>query len=81
MARIPMLCDEDEEMILVKLHRVERAGIWIESQKYTESMLKRFGFSSSQTTLVLFVPFARVDFIVGSIGLLALSEEAFGLRQ
>jgi hypothetical protein len=75
--RTPAL-DEDE-MTLVKLLGVEANGIWMESQDFTEAMMKKCNVSTSVTTLLLFVPFHRIDFIVGSIRALSLSEGALGL--
>lgn len=78
-ARIPVL--NPEEMALVKLHRVEANGIWIESQDFTDAMMKKCHMASSVTTLVLFVPFQNIQFIVGSLRSLSLSETALGLSQ
>jgi hypothetical protein len=78
-ARIPAL--DDNELSAVKLHSVEASGIWIESQRFTEKMMERFQTDSSSTTPVLFVPFEKVDFIVGSLTSLSLSEKAFGLTD
>jgi hypothetical protein len=75
--RVPVL--EPEEMSLVKLHAVETNGIWIESQEFTESMMKKLRFTTSATTLVLFVPYSGIDFVVGSVDSLCLSESALGL--
>jgi hypothetical protein len=33
------------------------------------------------TTLVLFVPFGGVDFIISSVGSIVLSEKAFGIGE
>jgi hypothetical protein len=75
--RAPVL--DPENMSLVKLHAVESSGVWIESQEFTEAMMKKLQFSSSVTTLILFIPFQSIDFIVGSNNSLCLSERAFGL--
>ena len=77
-ARIPAL--NQEEMALVKLHGVEPNGIWIESQDFTDAMMKKCHLASSVTTLVLFVPFHNIQFIVGSLRSLSLSERAFGWK-
>jgi len=76
-ARIPVL--DEYEMSLVKLHGVDATGIWIESQEFTESAMKKLKLTTSGTTLVLFVPYARIDFVLGSINALCLSESALGL--
>jgi hypothetical protein len=77
--RVPVL--DPEEMSLVKLHAVETNGIWIESQNFTDAMMKKFQLTASATTLVLFVPFQSIEFIVGSNNSLCLSERAFGLSD
>ncbi len=75
--RIPAL--NRDEMSLVKLHGVEANGLWIESQEFTDAMMKKCNLATSVTTTVLFVPFSSIDFVVGSRRSLALSEAAFGL--
>lgn len=77
--RAPVL--DPKDMSLVKLHAVETSGIWIESQDFTDAMMKKFQLSASATTLVLFVPFQSIEFIVGSNNSLCLSEIAFGLSD
>jgi len=76
-AQIPVL--DRQELSLVKLHGVDANGIWIESQEFTESMMKKLKLTTSVTTLVLFVPYPGIDFIVGSVDSLCLSERALGL--
>jgi hypothetical protein len=75
--RIPLL--DTDGMILVKLHGIEAQGIWIESQEFTNQLMEKFRFVSSRTTPLVFVPFDKVDFIIGSLDSLSLSEPAFGL--
>ena len=69
----------DVEVGSCGLHGVDANGIWIESQEFTESAMKKLKLTTSATTLVLFVPYARIDFVVGSINALCLSESALGL--
>lgn len=76
-ARIPLL--DSEGMMLLKLHGVEASGIWLESQDFTNQLMEKFRFVSSRTTPLVFVPFDKVDFIIGSLDSLSLSESAFGL--
>jgi hypothetical protein len=77
--RVPAL--EPKEMSLVKLHAVEANGIWIESQDFTDAMMKKLQLTASATTLILFIPFQSVEFIIGSKNSLCLSERAFGLSD
>ena len=78
-ARIPVL--DGENMVLVRLLRVEESGIWVESQNFNETMLQKFGMAASATTLVLFVPFSGIEFIVSSVNSMVLSETAFGIGE
>jgi hypothetical protein len=78
-ARIPAL--DQEDMVLVKLHKVETIGIWIEHEDFTEKMMLRCEIAASRTTPVMFVPFQGVDFILGAIDSMALSEKAFGVSE
>lgn len=78
-ARIPVL--DQEEMVTVRLHKVEASGVWVESQDFNEAMLKRVGMAASTTSLVLFIPFSGIDFIVASLSSTALSEAALGLAE
>jgi len=78
-ARIPVL-DEDNK-ILVRLHKVEQSGIWVESHVFNESMLEEYEMPISVTSLLLFIPFSGIDYILSSIQTIALSETAFGLDK
>jgi hypothetical protein len=75
--RIPAL--DPEEMSLVRLHGVEPNGIWIESQDFTDAMMQKCKLAASTTTLLLFVPFHSIEYVIGSIDALSLSEAALGL--
>lgn len=77
MVRVPLL--DSDGMILVKLHGIEAQGIWIESQDFTNQLIEKFRFVSSRTTPLVFISFDKVDFIIGSLDSLSLSEPAFGL--
>jgi len=78
-ARIPVL-DKDNN-VFVRLHRVEMAGIWVESKTFNQEMLEKYEIPASITTLVLFIPFCRVDYIIASVECVSLSETALGLRD
>lgn len=77
--RSPVLHEDD--MIRVRLHAVEPEGVWVESQAFTEKMMDRCGVATSISTLLMFIPFARIDYVVGSIRAVSLSEEALGLSE
>jgi hypothetical protein len=77
--RIPVL--DKENKIVVRLHKVEEGGIWVESQAFNEAMLEEYEMPVSVTSLLLFIPFSGIDYIVSSIHTIALSETAFGLDR
>jgi hypothetical protein len=79
MARIPAL--DKEEIVLVTLHMVEASGIWVENQDFTETVMAKCKIAASRTTVLMFVPFQGVDFILGSIDSMSLSEKAFGVSD
>lgn len=76
-ARIPLLAPES--LVVVKLHGIEVFGIWIESQEFTNQLMQKFRMSTSRTTPLVFVPFAKIDFILASLDSISLSEPAFGV--
>jgi hypothetical protein len=78
-ARIPAL--DKENSVFVRLHKVETTGIWIESKTFNQEMLDKLEMAVSFTTLVLFVPFCGIDYIIGSVDSITLSEAAFGVGE
>lgn len=72
---------DPNDMSHVKLHQVDQEGVWIESQAFTDAMMQRCNLATSESTLIQFIPFARIDFIVASIDGTSLSTRAFGLSQ
>jgi hypothetical protein len=78
-ARIPAL--DKENNVFVRLHSVERSGIWVESKTFNQEMLEKYDVPASITTLVLFIPFSGIDYIISSVECVALSETALGLRD
>jgi hypothetical protein len=77
--RIPVL--DKENKIVVRLHKVEEGGIWVESQAFNEAMLEEYEMPVSVTSLLLFIPFSGIEYIISSIHTIALSETAFGLDK
>lgn len=61
------------------LHKVEDAGIWVESQAAMEMAFKQFGATHSARTLVFFLPWQQITFVMGKLDVPALSEKALGL--
>jgi hypothetical protein len=78
-ARIPAL--DKENNVFVRLHRVEMSGIWVESKTFNQDMLDKYEIPASITTLVLFIPFSGIDYIISSVECVSLSETALGLHD
>ncbi len=62
-----------------KLHGVEAGGLWLESQDLTDKLLSDLGIAAAPKTVVLFVPYQHIHFVVGLVDQSSLSEEALGL--
>jgi hypothetical protein len=70
---------DEQHPVVVKLLAVEAGnGIWVECQKITEHWLAEFKVSSSPKTLVWFVPFSQIAWILGAEDYPALSEKILG---
>jgi hypothetical protein len=69
----------EERPVVVKLVDIDDGGIWIESQDATEHWLAEFKRASSPKTLVWFLPYDKISWILGSEDYPALSEKALGL--
>lgn len=78
-ARIPVL--DKENNVFVRLHRVEMSGIWVESKTFNQDMLEKYEIPASITTLVLFIPFSGIEYIISSVECVSLSETALGLSD
>src|SRR6266699_3668198 len=69
---------DENQPTVVKILGVEASGIWVESQKATEHWLKQFKRESSPKTLVWFLPFSQISWILGSEDYPAFSEKYLG---
>jgi hypothetical protein len=68
------------KMQKVRLVRVEDAGLWVENPKYNVEMLKKhFSISSTQKTMIFFLPWHQISAIVGSLDAPTFSEESLGV--
>jgi hypothetical protein len=63
----------------VKLHKVEDAGLWIESQEALEIAFKNLGLSSSPKTMIFFLPWHQITTILSSVDSPSISEKSLGL--
>jgi len=77
-ASIPAL---GKDLCLVRLHKVESAGVWVESQRFTERLMTRCAVVMSKTTALMFVPFSGVSYLLSSVDRISLSERGLGLRN
>jgi hypothetical protein len=64
------------EMQKVKLHLVEDSGIWIESQSLTDKILQSQKVTMAPKTLVFFVPWSQITFVLSSLDMPSISERA-----
>ena len=64
---------------LVRLHRVEDGGIWIESEEMTSLMFQAVNLSASSQTPIFFVPWHGVTLILSETEGVSLSASSFGV--
>jgi len=76
-ALVPFL--GENEVMTFKLHNLEQAGIWVESQALTDKMLSIVGAASAPRTLVVFLPWSQIQLIFGYVDEVSLSQKALGL--
>jgi hypothetical protein len=60
----------------VTLHTVEDGGIWIESQKLIDQVLSAANASMAPKTLVFFLPWHKVTWIMSAIDVPSISNRA-----
>lgn len=63
----------------LKLHGVEDAGVWVENQAINDLLLAQVGVSTSPKTLIVFLPWHQISFVLGSYDAPSLSEKGFGV--
>ncbi len=77
--RIPFL--NSEKHVNVILESVEDAGIWINSRQTNDDILLPIGVKTNLRSFSVFVPFAKIDFVLGVSQLPYLSEQSLGLSH
>jgi hypothetical protein len=60
----------------VRLHAVEGGGIWIESQMLTDTTLNASGATMAERTLVFFLPWHQIYWVMSSIDVPSISGQA-----
>lgn len=63
----------------LKLHEVEASGLWVENQEITNFMLEKYGLATTPKTMIFFLPFHEIRFVLGSLDVPSLGEKAFGV--
>jgi len=64
---------------ILRLVEIEDAGIWVESERFTKYLLTLTKLSTTPRSVVFFVPFAKIDWILSSADYPSLLEKSFGL--
>jgi hypothetical protein len=64
-ASIPMI--DNLKLQKLRLHKVEDAGIWIESSSITSIFLANLGVTMAPKSLVFFLPWHQVHYILSSV--------------
>ena len=64
-----------ETTVRVKVHAVESSGLWIENQELTNSLLSEHERKSAPTTIILFLPYQQIQYVVASVAVPSLLEE------
>jgi hypothetical protein len=56
--------DSELAPISATVHGAEAGGIWIESQKLTDDVLKALGQQMFEATPIIFLPFAQISWVI-----------------
>jgi hypothetical protein len=76
-ALVPLF--DKTEVQKFKLHGVETAGIWVESQSVTNVFLEKVGVQTAPKTMIFLLPWHQIAFIWDSVDVPSLSEKGFGI--
>jgi hypothetical protein len=60
----------------MKLINVESSGLWVESRTISDSMLKHIGYTYSPKSVIFFLPFHQIAYILESLDVPYISDEA-----
>ena len=74
-----MIPGVSKQLLELKLEGVEQGGIWIQSQKLTDDLLRAMVRPSLEGTLVVFVPYSAIQYAVVLGEGVSLSAEKLGL--
>jgi hypothetical protein len=76
-ALVPMI--DNVKLQELKLHGVEDGGVWVESQYLINVLLSSLGVAAAPKTVIFFLPFHQISFVLGSLNVPALSEKGLGV--
>jgi hypothetical protein len=72
---VRIIAIDEHKPKVVKIVAVESSGIWIEAQDLIQDMMSRLKITATPKTLVFFVPFSGISWIMSSANYPALSEK------
>lgn len=75
LALIPVL--HATQPTTITIHGLELGGMWIEHDPTTQKIMRDRNVAASEQTVVLFVPYSGIGYLVGTVEKTALSESAF----
>lgn len=63
------------QTIRLKIHAIETAGIWVESQEKINEGLATLGRTSGPATPLFFLPYSSIQYIVASVAMPSLADQ------
>ena len=63
----------------LKLLAVEPNGLWVQSHKFNDDMMRALKVQAAPKTAVFFIPFHQIKFIMSSLDSPSLRDDAFGV--
>jgi len=71
----------EKHAVMVKLIGVDDGGIWIEWQDATEQWLAKVKRTLLERTPVFFLPYARIEWILGAADYPSFSDKSLGVNN
>ena len=69
---------KEKHAVMVKLIAIDEGGIWIEWQEATDEWLTKAKKTALEKTPVYFVPYARIEWILGAEDYPSFSDKSLG---
>ena len=73
-AKVPAF--DKTKWVRLKLHNVEASGLWVESKEIQDAAIKDAAVTFAPRTAVFFLPFAQIVFVVSSLDMAYVPDEA-----